>query len=81
MGKSTTVLACARAGAGFLGDDLVLVDAGDGADDAELTAHCLFATAKLTVDSARALDAETWPRPRHYPQEQGSGCGSAPTAE
>ncbi len=61
MGKSTTVLACARAGAGFLGDDLILVDAGDGGDDAELTAHCLFATAKLTVDSARALDAEAWP--------------------
>ena len=61
LGKSTTVLACARAGAGFLGDDLILVDAGDGGDDAELTAHCLFATAKLNVDSAWALGAEAWP--------------------
>lgn len=59
MGKSTTVLACARAGAGFLGDDLVLVDAGGA--DAIATAHCLFATAKLNVDSAQALGTEAWP--------------------
>lgn len=60
MGKSTTVLACARAGAGFLGDDLVLVESGAGVGRSEPTAHCLFATAKLNVDSARALGAEAW---------------------
>jgi hypothetical protein len=61
VGKSTTVLACARAGAGFLGDDLVLVESGDGNDDIKPTVHCLFATAKLNADSARALGAEAWP--------------------
>ena len=30
-GKSTTVLACAQAGAEFLGDDLCLVEMGDEA--------------------------------------------------
>ena len=57
-GKSTTVLACAMAGAGFLGDDLVLVDS---AHNGELTVHCLFATLKLNADSAHALGVETWP--------------------
>jgi hypothetical protein len=57
-GKSTTVLACALAGADFLGDDLVLVEAGH---NAEPIVHCLFATLKLNADSARALGVETWP--------------------
>ena len=60
-GKSTTVLACAMAGAGFLGDDLVLVESGSDNENAEPTVHCLFATAKLNADSARALGAEAWP--------------------
>ena len=59
-GKSTTVLACAMAGACFLGDDLILVESA-GDDDAEPTVHCLFATLKLNTDSARALGAEAWP--------------------
>jgi hypothetical protein len=61
VGKSTTVLACALAGAGFLGDDLVLVEAGSNNQNAEPKVHTLFATAKLNVDSARALGTETWP--------------------
>jgi hypothetical protein len=60
-GKSTTVLACAMAGADFLGDDLVLVDWGDDNGTVKLTVHCLFATAKLNEDSASALGAITWP--------------------
>lgn len=62
VGKSTTVLACARAGAGFLGDDLVLVESGGDDHNTEPTVHCLFATAKLNADSALALGAEAWPR-------------------
>ena len=46
VGKSTTVLACAMAGAGFLGDDLVLVESGRDNENAEPTVHCLFATAQ-----------------------------------
>lgn len=61
FGKSTTVLACARAGAGFLGDDLVLVETVGENDMASPTVHCLFATAKLNDDSASALDARSWP--------------------
>jgi hypothetical protein len=60
-GKSTTVLACAMAGACFLGDDLVLVESAGDNDNAEPTVHCLFATLKLNADSARALGAEAWP--------------------
>jgi hypothetical protein len=61
VGKSTTVLACAMAGAGFIGDDLVLVESGRDDDNAEPTVHCLFATLKLNADSAHALGVETWP--------------------
>jgi hypothetical protein len=60
VGKSTTVLACAMAGAGFLGDDLVLVEADDE-NDTKPTVHCLFGTAKLNDDSALALGARKWP--------------------
>lgn len=60
-GKSTTSLACAVSGAGFLGDDLVLVEAGEEDGEAPIV-HSLFATAKLNGDSARALGAEGWPR-------------------
>ena len=60
-GKSTTVLACAMAGAGFLGDDLVLVEAGSDNENAEPTVHSLFATAKLNADSACALGTQAWP--------------------
>jgi len=41
-GKSTTALACRRAGFGFLGDDYVVVRPGP-----EPTVHSLYATAKL----------------------------------
>jgi len=58
VGKSTTALACALGGADFLGDDLVLVEAGRGA--AAPRVHCLFATAKLNDDSARALGVGNW---------------------
>lgn len=56
-GKSTTALACALAGADFLGDDLVLVEAGD--PDGPIV-HSMFATAKLNADSALALGAGDW---------------------
>lgn len=59
-GKSTSVLACALAGADYLGDDLCLVTVGDDAEAAPRV-HSLFATAKLNPDSARRLGAETWP--------------------
>lgn len=58
-GKSTTALACARAGADFLGDDLCLAEAGD--EDSEPQVHCLFASAKLNPDSAERLGARDWP--------------------
>jgi hypothetical protein len=61
VGKSTTVFACARAGAGFLGDDFVLVESGCDTHNTEPTVHCMFATAKLNADSALALGAEAWP--------------------
>jgi hypothetical protein len=61
IGKSTTVLACAMAGADFLGDDLVLVEAGSDTQNVKPTVHTLFATAKLNADSACALGTEAWP--------------------
>jgi hypothetical protein len=61
-GKSTTAIACALAGAGFLGDDLVVVEAHGGCQEgAECTVHGLFATAKVNADSARALGIAAWP--------------------
>lgn len=60
VGKSTTALACAMAGADFLGDDLVLVETADRPLEAPVV-HALFATAKLNDDSATALDARGWP--------------------
>ncbi|MCW5712941.1 MAG: hypothetical protein KIT43_00300 [Bauldia sp.] len=59
VGKSTTALACAFAGADFLGDDLVLVDAA-GPDGPGPTVHSLFATAKLNPDSVLALGVTGW---------------------
>lgn len=59
VGKSTSTLACALAGAGFLGDDAVLVDAKGEAG--RPVVHCLFATAKLNSDSAGALGCGDWP--------------------
>ncbi len=59
-GKSTSVLACALAGADFLGDDLCLVTVGDD-PNAPPNVHSLFATAKLNPDSARRLGADAWP--------------------
>lgn len=56
VGKSTTALACAMAGADFLGDDLVLV----ATDAPTPVVHCLFATAKLNADSASALGIADW---------------------
>jgi hypothetical protein len=61
-GKTTSVLACCLlAGGNFLGDDLCLVEVGDGtAEPAQV--YSLFATVKLNADSVRRLSAETWPR-------------------
>jgi hypothetical protein len=61
-GKSTTALACAIAGADYLGDDLVLVEPGGVNGEREPAVHALFATAKLNADSARAVGAGAWPR-------------------
>ena len=59
-GKSTTTVATALRGAGFLGDDACAVDDvarwTDGAPDV----HALFATTKLWPDSGRELGADAW---------------------
>lgn len=57
-GKTTTALACARAGFSYLGDDLCVVEAG-GAAPAQV--HGVYATAKLNADSRDRLDAGQWP--------------------
>jgi hypothetical protein len=50
-GKSTSALACARRGLGFLGDDLCVVDATESP-----TVHALYATAKMTPESETRLN-------------------------
>ena len=59
-GKTTTSLACARAGFSFMGDDLCTVEAGNSATASPPLVHGLFATAKLNVDSRMRLDARNW---------------------
>ena len=60
-GKTTSTLACALAGADFLGDDVCVVEVG--ADPAEpARVYSLYATVKLNADSASRLGAGTWPR-------------------
>ena len=56
MGKSTTSLACALAGAGLLGDDLCIID------PVRRVIHCWYGTVKLLDDSAEALGATEWQR-------------------
>lgn len=60
-GKTTTALVCARAGFGFLGDDLCVVEAGDPARGTPATVHGIYATSKLNADSRQRLQAEDWP--------------------
>jgi hypothetical protein len=60
-GKSTTALAAAVRGAGFVGDDVCALDDiprwTDGAPDV----HALFASAKLWPDSVDELGTGAWP--------------------
>lgn len=49
-GKSTTALACLRAGFGYLADDYVVVSL-----EPRPTVHCLYATAKLDGDKVGAF--------------------------
>ena len=60
-GKTTTALACARAGCQFLGDDLCVVEAGDPGRSVPPLVHGVYSTAKLNADSLRRLDAGDWP--------------------
>ena len=60
-GKTTTALACARAGFSFLGDDLCVIEAGSPERGFPARVHGLYATAKLNVDSRRQLGAQDWP--------------------
>lgn len=60
-GKTTTALVCARAGFGFLGDDLCVVEAGDPSRGTPATVHGVYATSKLNADSRQRLQAEDWP--------------------
>ena len=53
-GKSTTAMACAAAGLGFLGDDLCLVD------PRSRTVHSWYSTMKLFDDSASAIGSTKW---------------------
>ena len=55
-GKSTTTLACVLDGAHYLGDDLTAVTITP-----EPSAHCLYATAKLTPEADLQLRLEGWP--------------------
>ena len=60
-GKTTTALACARAGFQYLGDDLCAVEAGDSGQSVPPRIHGVYATAKLTADSQQRLEAGDWP--------------------
>ena len=60
-GKTTTALACARAGCQFLGDDLCVVEAGDPGRHTPPLIHGLYSTAKLNADSLQRLQAGDWP--------------------
>jgi hypothetical protein len=59
-GKTTTALACAQAGFGFLGDDLCVVEAGDPAHGIPATVHGIYATAKVNADTRQRLHAQDW---------------------
>lgn len=60
-GKSTTALACAQAGFGFLGDDLCVVEPADPASGEAAKVHAIYGTAKLCADSRERLSAQNWP--------------------
>jgi hypothetical protein len=60
-GKTTTALACARAGCQFLGDDLCVVEAGDPCRSIPALIHGVYSTAKLNADSLQRLQADDWP--------------------
>jgi hypothetical protein len=60
-GKSTTALACARAGFSFLGDDMCVVEMGSVDRGIPARLHGVYATAKLNSDSREWLDAQDWP--------------------
>ena len=60
-GKSTSALACARAGFTFLGDDLCIVEAGSLDSSVPPRVHGLYATAKLHRDSKERLGVRDWP--------------------
>lgn len=59
-GKSTTALACARAGFVYLGDDMCVVETGSVDRGIPARIHGVFATAKLNSDSRERLDAGDW---------------------
>ena len=59
-GKSTTALACARAGFSYLGDDMCVVETGSVARGIPAQVHGVFATAKLNADSRNRIDAHDW---------------------
>lgn len=59
-GKSTTALACARAGFSYLGDDMCVVETGSVDRGIPAKVHGVFATAKLNIDSRERLDAHDW---------------------
>ena len=72
-GKSTTALACALAGLGYLGDDYCAVEPGAG------KVHMVYQTAKLfrpTLDMLPALD--TWIDNRDRLDAERASCSSAP---
>ena len=59
-GKSTTALACARAGFSYLGDDMCVIETGSANRGIPAQLHGVFATAKLNIDSRERLDAHDW---------------------
>ncbi|MBV9952955.1 MAG: hypothetical protein JO291_13455 [Acidimicrobiia bacterium] len=59
-GKSTTALAAAVCGAGFIGDDACALDDLQHWTDGAPTVHALFASAKLWPDSGDELGAAAW---------------------
>ena len=59
-GKTTTALACARAGFSYLGDDMCVIETGSVDRGVPARVHGIYATAKLNSDSRERLDAHDW---------------------
>jgi hypothetical protein len=59
-GKSTTALAAAIRGAGFIGDDLCVVDGEEHWIDGAPDVHALYASAKFWHDSGERLGLGGW---------------------